>query len=123
MTNSAGSSVAKEPQPALSVQDVDLGRTLNPDKGIGDHTGEFKPTETIYASVKTEGSGSGKLQARWTFNGGQVVDETTQEINTTNPAHTEFHISKPGGLPVGKYHVDILLNGAVVSSKDFEVKK
>ena len=118
-----GSSVAKEAPAMLTVKDIDLGRTLNPDKGVADHTGDFKPTETVYASVETDGVGKGTLKARWTFANGQVVDESTQEITTSGPARTEFHIAKPSGLPVGKYHVEVTLNGAVAGSKDFEVKK
>src|SRR5438105_666759 len=99
----AGASTAKEPRAALAVKDVDIGRTLNPDKTVADHTSDFKPAETIYASVKTDGAGSGKLHARWTFQDGQVVDETSQEVSASGPANTEFHIAKPNGWPVGKY--------------------
>jgi hypothetical protein len=35
---------------------------------------------------------------------------------------TEFHISKPDGLPAGKYKVEVLLNGNAAGSKDFTVK-
>jgi hypothetical protein len=35
---------------------------------------------------------------------------------------TEFHISKPGGWPKGKYKVEILLNGVAAETEDFEVK-
>src|SRR5262245_13048139 len=113
-----GSSVVKETPAALTVKDIDLGSTLNPDKGVGDHTGDFKPTETIYASVHTDGVGKGTLKARWTTAAGQVVDETSQEITTSGPAKTEFHIAKPSGFPVGKYKVEVLLNDAVVGTKD-----
>src|SRR4051812_21309602 len=77
----AGSSVGKEAPPAVTVKDIELGRTINPDKTIGDRTTDFRPAETVYASVQTEGTGRGTLRARWTFQDGQVVDETTQEIS------------------------------------------
>jgi hypothetical protein len=118
-----GASVRDEPAAAVIVKDIDLGRTVNPDKSIGDRTGEFRPAETIYASVQTEGTGRGTLKARWTFQDGQVVDETTQEISPTGPSKTEFHIAKPDGWPVGKYRLEVLLNGNVASTKEFEVKK
>ncbi len=125
-TADAGSSSAREGEATMAVmavKDVDLGRTLNPDKTIGDNTGEFKPSETVYASVQTEGDGGGVLKARWTFQDGQVVDETTQNVATSGPANTEFHVAKPDGFPVGKYRVEIALNGNVAASKEFEVKR
>jgi hypothetical protein len=118
-----GASVAKESTSALSVRDVDVGNSVNPDKTVANHTGDFKPSETIYASVETTGSGKGTLKARWTYQEGQVVDETSQDLTTSGPANTEFHISKPSGMPVGHYRVEISLNGVVAGSKEFEVKR
>ena len=113
------------PSQAIRVTEVDLGRSVSTDGRINDNmeTDEFRPSDTIYASVATDGSGSGStLSARWTFNDGQVVDESTQNISPTGPAVTEFHISKPDGFPTGKYKVEIKLNGQTVETKDFEVK-
>ena len=56
-------------------------------------TDEFRRTDTIYVSVDTEGTAVGAaLLARWTYEDGQVVDETTQTISPSGPAITEFHI-------------------------------
>ncbi|HEX6133518.1 MAG TPA: hypothetical protein VFZ24_06130 [Longimicrobiales bacterium] len=110
----------------LRVTEVDLGNAIGPDRRITDDraTDDFRPNETIYAVVETEGAATGStLTARWTFEDGQVVDETTQTISPTGPAVTEFHISKPDGFPVGSYQVEILLNGSSVERKDFEVKQ
>jgi hypothetical protein len=111
---------------ALRVTDVELGNAIGPDRRITDEreTDDFAPNETIYAVVETEGAASGStLTARWTFQDGQVVDESTQTISPNGPAVTEFHISKPDGFPVGNYQVEILLNGRSVERKDFEVKQ
>jgi hypothetical protein len=110
---------------AVRVSDVDLGNAIGADRRIADarETDDFASTDTIYASVATEGSATGStLTARWTFGDGQVIDETSQTISPTGPAITEFHISMPGGLPAGTYHVEILLNGASVERKEFEVR-
>jgi hypothetical protein len=110
---------------AVRVTEVDVGRSIGADKRINDNaaTDEFGRNDTIYASVATEGNASGAaLSARWTFEDGQVVDESSQTIAGSGPAVTEFHISKPDGWPVGKYKVEIRLNGQTVESKDFEVK-
>ena len=107
----------------VQVTSVDLGRSLNADKTIGDGTKSFRPNDTIYASVATEGSSSSAaLKARWTYQDGQLVDESTQTIAPTGKATTEFHISKPNGWPAGKYNVAVSLNGASAGAKDFEVK-
>ena len=109
----------------LQVTSVDLGKSIGGDKRVNDNatTDDFAPNETIYASVATEGTGeNATLTARWTYQDGQVVDETSQTISPTGPSITEFHISKPDGFPKGDYKVEILLNGQSVQSKDFEVK-
>lgn len=110
---------------AVRVTEVDLGRSVGADKRINDNasTDDFARNDTIYASVATDGTANGaSLTARWTFEDGQVVDESSQTVASTGPAVTEFHISKPDGWPVGKYKVEIKLNGQTVESKDFEVK-
>jgi hypothetical protein len=114
------------PAPAegqVRVRDVELGRAIGADGRITDETDDFRPTDTIYASVETEGSSTGtELTARWTYQDGQVVDESTQTIAPTGPAVTEFHIAKPSARPAGKYKLEILLNGTVVETEDFDVK-
>jgi len=108
---------------ALRVTSVDLGKGLTADKMVANATDDFSPRDTVYVSVATEGaSPAASLKARWTFEDGQVVDETTQSIAPTGPARTEFHIAKPSGWPAGKYKVEITLDGALAGSKDFEVK-
>src|SRR5688572_6006129 len=87
---------------ALRVTDVSLGRAIGGDKAITDRTETFRPNDTIYASVATDGTASSAtLRARWTFEDGQVVDESTRKIASNNRERTEFHISKPNGWPAG----------------------
>ena len=109
----------------IQVTSVDLGKSIDADKRVNDNaeTDDFAPNETIYAAVATDGAATNStLTARWTYQDGQVVDESSQTISPTGPAVTEFHISKPDGFPKGNYKVEILLNGQSVQSKDFEVK-
>jgi hypothetical protein len=107
----------------LAVTSVNLGKSLGPDKRVTSETTTFGTRDTIYASVATSGSGTGgTLAARWTFQDGQVVDETTQSVGAAGPAVTEFHVSKPSGWPVGSYKVEVLLNGAAAQSKEFRVQ-
>jgi hypothetical protein len=107
---------------ALRVSDVELGRSVDASNRISDDGGtdDFRPNDTIYASVATDGGAGGTLVARWSFEDGQVVDETTRS-HQAGPQITEFHISKPDGLPTGSYKLEILLDGRVVETEEFEV--
>jgi hypothetical protein len=108
----------------LAVTSVNLGKSLGPDKRVTSETTTFGTRDTIYASVATSGSTGGTLAARWTFQDGQVVDETTQTVGATGPAPavTEFHVSNPGGWPAGSYKVEVLLNGVPAQTKEFRVQ-
>ena len=107
---------------AVAVADVDLGRGIS-NARVTDKTDDFKTTDTVYASVRTTGtSANSNLMARWTFEDGQVVEESNQPIAPTGEAYTEFHISKPGGLPKGKYKVEVFLDNKSAGTKEFEVK-
>jgi ABC-type oligopeptide transport system substrate-binding subunit len=108
----------------VRVSQIDMGRSLNADKSINDNTDSFKPNDAIYASIVTEGSAAtATLKARWTYQDGQVVNESTQTITPTGNARTEFHISKPDGWPTGKYKLEAFLNGSSSATKDFEVAR
>jgi hypothetical protein len=111
------------PAAVLRVTAVDLGKSILPDKSVASPTSTFAPRDTVFASVATEGTAaSATIRARFTFNDGQLVNESTQTITPTGPARTEFHISRPTGWPVGKYRVDVFLDSQPAGSKEFEVK-
>jgi hypothetical protein len=107
----------------IQVSKVDLGRNVGSDKRVTDPTTEFHPNETIYATVLTNGSApNATVTARWTYQDGQIVEETTQAVAPGTDAATEFHISKPDGWPAGKYKLEVLVNGTPAATKEFEVK-
>ena len=63
--------------------------------------------------------------AKWTFGDGaaaQTVHEETKDFAFAGPGVTTFQVSKPDGWPVGKYKVEILQDGAVVQTREFEVR-
>ena len=119
--------VSEAPAPAptadrVSVVGVTLGSGVGMDKRVTASSDLFRPTDTIYASVDTQGSASAAtLVARWTYQDGQTVHEETQTIAPNGPATTEFHISKPDGWPKGSYTVEILLDGVPARKADFRV--
>ena len=106
----------------VSVTDIDVGKAVANSR-VTDKTDNFKAADTVYTSVHTTGSASAAtVMARWTFEDGQVVQESSQSIAPTGDAYTEFHISKPTGLPKGKYKVEVFLDSKSAGTKDFEVK-
>lgn len=111
-------------QAGVKVTDIAVGRSVSSDKTIAEKTDSFRPADTFYVSVTTDGSGpSTTLTARWTYEDGQVVDESTQNIAPIGTAATEFHLSKPDGWPAGGYKVEVLLNGASAGTRDFKVSQ
>ncbi|MGH7529729.1 MAG: hypothetical protein ACREMN_05055 [Gemmatimonadales bacterium] len=106
----------------ITVRDIELGRSIKSDLSIETPTDEFRATDVIYASIATSGSGPATLTARWLFEGDQVVTETSQTVSPTGPARTEFHLSRPTGLPAGRYRLEILLNGVLAGTEEFEVE-
>lgn len=115
-----------EPMPAaptVSVTAVDLGNAVGPDNKVSTATSTFGTKDTIYTSVMTDGTATNApLTVKWTYQDGQVVGTETKTLNTTGPTTTEFHATKPSGWPTGKYKVEVSLSGALVQSRDFEVR-
>ena len=122
----ADTAAVAAPAPAmdtvLKVTGVETGKGINSDKTVKDDAHDFGVRDTVYASVKTEGSGTGKLAAKWTYKNGQAVSESSQDITPTGAANHEFHIMKKSPWPKGDYRVVIRLNGDSVGTKDFTVK-
>jgi len=122
-TVSAPPPAATPAQQGVSVTSVDLGTAVGADQKVTSPTTTFSPKDTIYAAVSTTGAASNAtLGAKWTYQDGQIVNDSSQTIAPTGPAVTTFHISKPDGWPAGNYKVEISLDGNMVSSKDFSVK-
>jgi hypothetical protein len=122
-TVSAPPPAATPAQQGVSVTSVDLGTAVGADQKVTSPTTSFSPKDTIYAAVSTTGAASNAtLAAKWTYQDGQTVNDSSQTIAPTGPAVTTFHISKPDGWPAGNYKVEISLDGNMVSSKDFTVK-
>jgi hypothetical protein len=109
-------------KPSVQVTDVDLGLGVSSDKRVTDKTDSFRPSETIYVSVRTKGTApSATLKARWTYEDGRVVRESSQTIAPTGTAVTEFHVSNPAGWPKGAYQVEVFLDGSSVETESFKV--
>jgi hypothetical protein len=120
-TPAADSSPAMETA-ALDVTSIDLGRSIDAERRVIGTSDAFSTRDTIYASIATSGAGTGILTAHWTFEDGQIVEHSEQNVAASGPAVTEFHIAKSTPWATGNYKVVFTLNGREVGSKDFEVK-
>ena len=116
-----------EPAPApaattTTVSSVDLGNAIGADNKIASPISTFATSDKVYASVVTDGPNAGKLSAKWThIDSNQTVHEESKDI-PAGPQVTQFEISKPDGWPTGKYKLEVALDGAVVQTREYEVK-
>lgn len=108
------------PTNPLEVTGIQLGRRLNSDNSVAEHTTAFRPADTIYVSVLTAGPGRGTISVRWTY-AGQLISEPAQEVVYRDQAATEFHIQNSGGFPPGNYQVEVFLDGTPVGERSFRV--
>ena len=122
-TEPAPAPAMPEPAPAptpATVTSVDLGNAVGADNKVTMASTSFAKADTIHASVATDGAG-GNLTARWTFQDGQVVD-TQDKVIPAGAQVTDFSITKPDGWPAGHYKLEVLNNGMVVQTREFDIK-
>jgi hypothetical protein len=105
----------------LQFDTLQLGRSLNPDHTIANHTTTFTPKDTIHVSVLTSNTGAGTIAVRWTFEG-QVVGEPSKQVRYTGAGVTEFSLSNAGGFPAGNYKVEVFIDGQPVGDRAFRVE-
>jgi hypothetical protein len=106
----------------LEASTIQVGRAISSDNQVGSHTTVFRPDDTIYVSVLTTATGSGKISVRWMF-GDRLISEPSKDVSYKGAAATEFHIQNSGGFPEGKYSVEAFLDGASVGKRTFVVEK
>jgi len=108
-----------------TVASVVLGNALSADGKVTLPTTTFGTKDTIYAQVitmSTGAAGSVSVAAKWTYDQGQPVSQSTESVSTASgTATTTFHISKPDGWPAGKYQVEITVDGKTAANAAFEV--
>lgn len=121
---------AATPTPAAtaSITGVDLGNAVGADMRVATPMSTFATGDTIHASIATSTSDPAAtvpatLGVKWThLDSNQVVHEETKQLNLAGAGATDFQISKPDGWPTGRYKVEASLDGAVVQSREFEVR-
>lgn len=106
---------------SVSFTSMQLGRSINTDQTVANHTTTFGPNDTVYVSVIASGSGSAEMRVRWTY-AGRVVGEPTKQVSLRGGGATEFHLQNAGGFPPGEYAVEAFLNGQSVGTRTFRVE-
>ncbi len=122
----AATAPAEAPAPdPFRITGVEVGNAIGPDRRVAAPSAALAASApTIYASVATDGSAERvTLTARWTYEDGQLVDETSQEIAPTGSTVSEFHIERTDGWPIGQYQVEILADGRSLGTSQFEVRE
>src|SRR5687767_13184931 len=110
------------PSEPIRVETIQLGRSLNADNSVGNHTLTFKPDDTFYVSLLTPAAGYGTLGVRWTYYG-REISAPTKEVSYRGPAATEFHLQNNSGFPPGDYKVEVFVNGEPAGERSFRVDR
>jgi hypothetical protein len=109
------------PSGPLRVETIQLGRSLNPDNSVAEHTTTFKRNDTVYVAVLTPEAGKGTIGVRWTY-GGQVIDQPQKDVSYRDSAATSFNLVNSGGFPPGNYTVEVFVDGQSAGTRNFNVQ-
>ena len=110
--------------PMASVTTIETGKHVDANKRVVDTTSVFAPNDTMYVAVVTaNATPSSTLKTLVTFQDGQVVDSSSQTVQSGPSSVTEFHLVKPGGWPTGDYTVEIMLDGQSVGTRRLTVRR
>jgi hypothetical protein len=109
------------PTEPLQLNTIQLGRSLNPDSSIAEHTTAFRKNDTVYVAVLTNAAGRGNIRVRWTY-GAQLIDEPQRDVSYRDAAATSFHLVNSGGFPPGNYSVEVFIDGESVGTRNFRVE-
>ena len=110
---------------STAFQSVELTNNVDASGQLaGAPSSTFLPNDKIYALVKTNNASSNPstISAHWEFEGGVVVNDSTQAVTAAGPSVTTFHIEKPSGWPAGHYNLTVTIDGKQVANKGFDVK-
>ena len=109
------------PSGPLTVQTIQLGRSLNPDNSVAEHTTTFRRNDTVYVAVLTSAAGRGTVGVKWSY-GGQVIDQPQKDVSYRDAAATSFNLVNSGGFPPGNYTVEVFVDGQSAGSRNFNVQ-
>ena len=109
------------PSEPLKIVGVQTGKSLNTDHSIGRHAISFRPEDTMYVSVLTDGRGAGTIQVKWSLFGRQL-HQVTKNVSYNDQAATDFRFAAADGFPVGDYTIDVIVDGKAFETRRVKVE-
>ena len=121
------SSVAATPA-APRVQNIELGKDADDESlRVTSEATTFAPDDTMFLAVVVQNpDADSRLTARWTYQDGSVVDSSGQGVDRamgSSTSVTQFKVHNDEGWPLGRYSVDVWMNGTLVGSRAFTVAR
>lgn len=108
--------------PPITVDTIQLGRSLNADQSIASLTSTFKPNETVYVSALNRARGHGTITVKWYY-GSQLLSERTKQVKFQGAGATSFNISTATEFPEGDYSVEVIVDGTSIGKRSFNVRR
>ena len=106
----------------LTVETIQLGRSLNADQSVAEPTTTFKPNETIYVSALNPARGDGTIRVKWYY-GTQLLSDREKHVSFKGAGATEFNLQSAASFPPGDYSVEVEVDGQSVGKRNFTVSK
>jgi len=105
------------------IADVKLSDNADEKKLTGMMTSQFKPTDGVFMSIRTDGTAPKyTLSSKWLTPSGETLTEYSQQINSAGVNDTIFSLSKPDGWAKGEYKVELSVNGKLLKTVPFTVR-
>lgn len=109
----------------LSITAVELGTVQRHDRRVADPRGDFARSDTIVVAVATRASGGavpGRLTVRCRDAHGRTIKEESRPALFSGAGISDFRIAKPKGWALGRYAVEISLDGHPPRKHEFVVR-
>jgi hypothetical protein len=114
------------PEVRATIVEVELGHGVNSAHQIEQPVYEFSPSDTVWASVKTESAPAGTtVEVRWVYTEGgqeQVVAEDS-ETAVTGTGYTYFFAANVNPWPVGTYEFRVGIDGGPEETRKFNMRE
>ena len=105
------------------ITDVKLSDNADEKKLTGMMTSQFKPTDGVFMSIRTEGTAAKyTLSSKWLTPTGDTLTEYSQALTAGGVNDTIFSLSKPDGWAPGEYKVELSINGKLLKTVTFNVR-
>lgn len=121
----APASVLPAPAGPPRITGLTLGKAVDASGQVLQPLLAFTNGDEFHASVALAGrdpAAAHRVEVKWSFGPHQQpVYEEYKMLAFDGPAHTLFSLRKPDGWPAGEYRVQLLLDGTVVQTREFEV--